>query len=121
LQREVGDAGRLHRAVHRLFILFAPAGKQRLVRIAPAGHQLLHRDIARRGGVLRQQPDAAGHLFAGKALDLLAVENTLPSTGVIRRLRVRSSVDLPQPFGPIIAVKWPSGWHVQRSAMVFLP
>jgi hypothetical protein len=42
--------------------------------------------------------------------------------GVIRRLRVRSSVDLPQPLGPIMAVKWPSGMVTfSDSAMVFLP
>ena len=71
---EIGDARRQHRAVHRLVILFAPAGKQRLMRVAPARDQLLHRDVARRGGVLRQQTDASGHLFAGEALDLLPVE-----------------------------------------------
>ena len=74
LQRQIADPGRPHRLVHRLFIFFAPAGKQRLVRIAPAGHQLLHRDIARGGGILRQQPDAAGNLFTGVLLDLRAVE-----------------------------------------------
>ena len=44
------------------------------MRIAPARDQFLHRDIPGRGGVLRQQADTARHLFAGKALDLLAVE-----------------------------------------------
>ena len=71
---QIGDARRLHRALHGLVVLLAPAGKQRLVRIAPAGDQLLHGNIPRRGGVLRQQPNSARHLFAGEALDLLPVE-----------------------------------------------
>ncbi len=71
---EIGNARRLHRAADRLVVLFTPAGKQRLVRVAPARDQLLHRDVSRRCGVLRQQPDAPGHLFAGEALDLLPVE-----------------------------------------------
>ncbi len=74
LLSQIGDARCLHRALHDLVVLFAPAGKQRLVWVAPARDQLLHRDISRRGGVLRQQPDAPGHLFAGEALDLLSVE-----------------------------------------------
>ena len=71
---ELGNTRRLHRSVHRLVVLLAPAGKQRLVRIAPAGDQLLHGNIPRRGGVLRQQPNSARNLFAGEALDLLPVE-----------------------------------------------
>ncbi len=71
---QIGDARRLHRALHRLVVLLAPAGKQRLVRVAPAGDQLLHGNIPRRGGVLRQQANSARHLFAGEALDLLPVE-----------------------------------------------
>ena len=74
LQRQVADSGRPHRVVYRRFIFFAPTGEQRLVRVAPAGHQLLHRDIARSGGILRQQSDAAGNLFRGILLDLRAVE-----------------------------------------------
>lgn len=105
LQRQIADPGRSHRLVHRLFIFFAPAGKQRLVRIAPAGHQLLHRDIARGGGILRQQPDAASNLFTGVLLICAPSSQTWPLAGVIRRLRVRNSVDLPQPLGPIMAVK----------------
>ena len=81
LPREVGNAGGLHRPADRLFILFAPAGKQRLVRIAPAGHQLLNRYIPRRGGVLRQQADALCHLFTGVTLDLLAVEINMTAGG----------------------------------------
>ncbi len=77
LRRQVGNTGGLHRFGDRQFILFTPAGKQRLVRIAPARHQLLHRDIPRRSGVLRQQPDPARHLFAGKALNLLAIEENV--------------------------------------------
>ena len=44
------------------------------MRIASASHQLVHRDIPRRGGVLRQQTNPTCDLFAGKTLDLLAVE-----------------------------------------------
>ncbi len=80
--------------------------KQRLVRIAPAGHQLLHRDIARGGGILRTSSPMR------RATSLLAYcwicapsSQTWPLAGVIRRLRVRNSVDLPQPLGPIMAVK----------------
>jgi hypothetical protein len=72
--------------------------------------------------VLRQQPDAAGNLFTGVLLDLRAVEPDMAAGGVIRRLRVRSSVDLPQPLGPIMAVKWPSGMVTfSDSAMVLFP
>jgi hypothetical protein len=71
--------------------------------IAAAGDQLLDGNIARGGGVLRQQADASGDVLAGVALDLLAV-------------------DFPQPLGPMMAVKWPSGMVTfSDSAMIFLP
>ncbi len=74
LRRQVGNTRGLHCFGHRRFVLFTPAGKERLVRIAPARDQLLHRNIPRRRGVLRQQSDPARHLFAGEALDLLAIK-----------------------------------------------
>jgi len=51
------------------------------VRIATAGDQLLHRNIARRGGVLRQQADASCDLFTVEALDLLAIKVDMPLGG----------------------------------------
>ena len=74
LSCQVGYSGRPHGAVDRVIILFTPAGKQRLMRIAAARHQLLNGNISRRSGILRQQTDALRHLFAGIALDLLTVE-----------------------------------------------
>lgn len=117
---QLGDARRLHRALHGLVVLLAPAGKQRLVRIAPAGDQLLHGNIPRRGGVLRQQAIRRATSLLAKRWICSPSRNTLPSTGDIRRLSVRSNVDLPQPFGPIMAVKWPSGMATDKSrAMIF--
>ena len=74
LQREVDNTRRPHRVIYRCFVLFTPTGKHRLMRIAPARHQLLYGDIAGRGGILRQQADPLRHLFAGVVLDLLAIE-----------------------------------------------
>ncbi|MNU97185.1 hypothetical protein D3C71_872470 [compost metagenome] len=79
---QIGDPRCLHRAGHGLFIFFPPAGKQWLMRIPPARYQLLHGDIPRRGGVLRQQSNPPCHLFAGIALDLLPVEK---HAAVLRR------------------------------------
>jgi hypothetical protein len=76
---QIGNAGCLHRPGYREFILLAPASKQRLMRVAPASHQFLYGDVPRRSGVLRQQANAAGYLFAGVALDLFPVEKDAAS------------------------------------------
>lgn len=69
---------------------------------------------------MRQQPDAPATSLLAKRWICSPSRKTLPSTGVIRRLSMRSRVDLPQPFGPIIAVKWPSGMATVKSrAMIF--
>lgn len=122
LQRQIADPGRPHRLVHRLFIFFAPAGKQRLVRIAPAGHQLLHRDIARVVAFCASSPMRRATSLLAYCWICAPSSQTWPLAGVIRRLRVRNSVDLPQPLGPIMAVKWPSGMVTfSDSAMVLFP
>lgn len=68
----------LHRFRYRFFIFFAPAGKQRLMRITPTRHQLLHGNIARRGGILSQQTNPPGNFFTGVMLNVLAIQPDMP-------------------------------------------
>ena len=68
----------LHRFRYRFFIFFAPASKQRLMRVTPTRHQLLHGDISRRCGVLRQQANPACNLFTGVMLNVLAIQPDMP-------------------------------------------
>ena len=78
LIRQMDDSRGLHRFCDGLFIFFAPAGKQRLMRVTPTRHQLLHGDISRRGGVLRQQANPACNLFTGVMLNVLTIQPDMP-------------------------------------------
>ena len=75
---QMSDSRGLHRFRYRFFILFAPAGKQRLMRVTSTRHQLLHGDIARRGSILRQQTNPACNLFTGVMLNVLTIQPDMP-------------------------------------------
>ncbi|CAM5267724.1 hypothetical protein SMICM304S_02091 [Streptomyces microflavus] len=46
---------------------------------------------------------------------------TVPLAGLSRRVKVRNSVDLPQPLGPMIVVTTPGGMDTSRSSMTARP
>ena len=60
-------------------------------------------------GVCGSSPSSPRDLLRGERADPLAVEQHLPLRGLSMRDSARSSVDLPQAFGPTITVKEPSG------------
>jgi hypothetical protein len=49
-------------------------------------------------------------------------KTTLPESGFISPARIKSKVDLPEPFGPVMAAEKPMGMHRQISLKsLFLP
>lgn len=69
--------------------------------------------------------DVCGSNPIVRATDLDGSENTsspssstAPPCGCNNRAKVRSNVDLPQPFGPMMTVKEPGGMRVSSSVMM---
>jgi hypothetical protein len=88
------------------------------VRIAAARDQVGDRDPVRRDRRLREQAQRPGDLLRGLQPMASPSSRTRPRVGLSIRDRARSSVDLPQAFGPTITVKELSGISTERfSAM----
>ena len=105
---EVGDAGRVERGGDGLVVVRAPAAEQPLVRMPPAPDEVGDDDALGRDRALRQQPEDARDLL-GRAAVQRARRRARPARlrGASRRASARSSVDLPHPFAPTIAVILP--------------
>ena len=107
---EVGDPGRLERLRDHVVVVLAPAREQLLMRMPAAADEVGDHDPLR----VRSGSAAAGRAcgrppsWGGRAAPCRR-GCTWPERGVMRRARARSSVDLPHPFAPTIAVMRPVG------------
>ena len=86
-----------------------PLPQQRLVRVAAARDEVLDRQALRGDRRLRQQPEPAGDLLGRQRRSRRPSSRTAPDRGASSRASARSSVDLPQPLAPTIAVMRPRG------------
>ena len=111
---QVGGVGHRQRRLDDLLVLGRPLAEPALVRVPAAADQVADQQALGRDGLWGSSASRARRRGSASWIGSPS-SSTWPTVRLEQPGQVRSRVDLPQPFGPMIVVTWPSGMVEVRS------